>query len=354
MKKIFWFFLLTLIVIRYLTSQPTYKDGQKIRISALVLSEPTQYENSQGLKLAGLRMYLPKYPEVYYGDFVVVEGEVAEGELKNPQLKERKVGEGALYEFRKRIIAFFRKNMPEPHSSLIAGITIGSKSGLPGDFWEDLKKTGLAHVVVASGMNVSLVAGFLMAVFVVFFSRRTAVILALIGIWIYSILSGFDAPIVRAAIMGSLVFTAQKLGRLYDAQNALFLSALTMLILWPSWVSDLGFWLSFAATGTLLFFQKRILARLQRVPSVIRENLATTLAAQIGATPIIFFAFGEISLISPLTNILVLWTIPFVTILGMAGGLIGIIFEPFGKLILWLTYPLTSWFIFIVQIFGRT
>ena len=244
---------------------------------------------------------------------------------------------------------FYQRSLPSTHSALVAGVTIGSKASIPTEFWEKLKMSGTVHVVVASGMNVTLVAGFLMGILIFFIPRRRAIPLALIGIWSYAILSGFDAPIIRAAVMGSIAFTAQEIGRLYLAWRALVLSALAMLFIKPEWIIDLGFILSFVATASLMLFEARIRKFLRRVPSIIRQDLSTTLAAQIGVAPILFASFGQFNILSPLVNALILWTIPPITIIGMIGGMLGLIFEPAGRLVLLLSYPMTSWFIFVVK-----
>ena len=229
---------------------------------------------------------------------------------------------------------------------------MGSKAGLPASFWEALKKTGTAHVVVASGMNVTLVTSFLIGILIIFLPRRKAIPLALVGVWSYSLLSGFDAPIVRAAIMGSIVFTAQAFGRLQTASRALFLSAALMLIIKPDWITDIGFILSFVATGSLMLFERKIASLIHFVPGIFREGLSTSLAAQIGVAPILYATFGQFSLLSPIINALVLWTIAPITIIGGIGGVLGLISVTIGKMIIFLAYPLTTWFIWIVGVFG--
>lgn len=352
MKYFFWLLIVFLIIFRFFTTQPKYSDGDKVRITARVSSEPIRYTTSQGLTLAGLRIYLPNFPEINYGDNVVVEGIVEDGKLKNAELISLKPTTGILYKTRKRIIETYQKSLPEPHASLVAGVTIGSKSSLPKAFWESLKKTGTAHVVVASGMNVTLVAGFLIGILILFLPRRKAIPLALSGVWIYSLLSGFDAPIVRAAIMGSIAFMAQGLGRLYVAWRALFLSAAAMLIIRPDWITDLGFILSFVATASLMLFERKIARLIHFVPGIFREGLSTSLAAQVGVAPILFITFGQFSLLSPVINALILWTIPIITILGGLAGIVGLFSAFLGKVILLLCFPLTTWFIWIVKIFG--
>lgn len=344
--------LLLLLLVRYQTTRPIYRTGDKVRISTKVTTEPIKYSYSQYLKLKGLKVYVPLFPEIGYGDRVVVEGVVGDDELKSARLIEVIEAEGALYKFRRKIIASYQKVLTEPHSSLIAGVTLGSKASIPKDFWESLKISGTAHVVVASGMNVTLVAGFLMNLLILFLPRGRAVIAALVGIWLYALMSGFDAPIVRAAIMGSIAFSAQAVGRINFAWRALFLSVLVMLLARPDWITDLGFILSFVATASLMLFGARVRKFLMWLPGFLREGLSTSLAAQVGVAPIIYASFGQFNIFSPVINAAVLWTIAPMTMIGMVGGLASLLSIQLGRLILLMSYPLTSWFVWVVEVFS--
>ncbi len=207
-------------------------------------------------------------------------------------------------------------------------------------------------MVVASGMNVTFVAGFLIAFFSLFLARRRAIPFILGGIIFYCAIASFEAPVVRAGIMGALVFLAQETGRVASGFRVLTISALIMLIFRPDWIGDLGFILSFVATASLMVFQKRIEIKLKKFPNLIRQDLSTTLAAQIGVTPILFVTFGYFNLFSPFINALILWTVPLIMIIGAASGLIGFLFPSLGGLILYLVYPLTWWFSAVVRILG--
>lgn len=317
-----------------------------------VTTEPIRYDNSQYIRLSGFSFYLPSYPEVAYGDDLIVEGVVKGKRLEKVKLVKLEVSSGMLFRLRNNLLEMYERSLPNPHSALVAGVTIGSKANIQSEFWNRLKKTGTAHVVVASGMNVTLVAGFLFSVFVVFFPRKRAIFFASLGIWLYAFMAGFEAPIVRAAIMGTLTFLAQEVGRLNFALRSLFITGLMMVIFRPIWISDLGFWLSFSATLSIIIFNPKIEKVLKFIKiDFLRKDLATTLAAQIGVAPIIYASFGQFNILSPLINAAVLWTIPLITVIGMVGGLLGLVFVPLGRIVLWLSYPLTSWFIFVTGLF---
>jgi competence protein ComEC len=345
-------FVSLLIVFRYFTTRPIYKNGDTVRITATILTDPVSYPGSQGLKVAGLTVYLPTFPEVSYGDGIVVEGIVDEGKLKNAKLisvsGNRSFGSFA----RNKIIFFYQKVLPQPMSGLTAGITLGSKGTLTSDFWNRVKFTGVAHVVVASGTNVTFVVSFLMGVLTLILPRKKAILFVIVGIILYLFLSGFDAPLVRAAIMAVLTFWAVETGRLVDAWRVLLLTGGIMLIIQPDWLGDIGFALSFVSTASIMLLEKRIAKWLRPVPGVLREGLSTSLAAQVGVAPILFVTFGRFNIWSPIINALVLWTIPYIMVLGSVGGVVGLMFPFLGKMILWLSYPLNWWFVKVVYLFG--
>jgi len=351
---LFWVIFLTfLFLFRFVTTRPVYKIGDTVRITSRVLTEPIISYGKQKFKVQNLSIKLPQFPQIGYGDKVVVEGVVGEKKvLENPKLIKKVSGNNILFSFRQKIISFYQDTLPEPHSSLVAGIIMGSKGNIPYQFWSDLKTTGTAHMVVASGTNVTFVAGFILSVFLLFLSRRWAIPLCLGGIGIYVILSGLDAPIVRAAIMAVVALIAQELGRVQTAVRSLIYSAYIMIFINPDWVGDLGFVLSFAATTSLIIFQKPIEGLIRKIPSFIRADLSTTLAAQIGVVPILFFAFGQFNPLSPLINLLVLWTVPPIMILGALGGVVGLVFPILGRFILVLVYPMTWWFNTVINLFS--
>ena len=132
MKQFFRLFLLILIIIfRYFTTRPIYKNGDNIRITSSVLSDPIKYSTIPVFKIAGLKIYLPLFPEISYGDKIIVEGIVNDGKLENPKLSlEWGKDKTFLSGVRNSIISFYQKVLPEPMAGLLAGIVIGAKGAL--------------------------------------------------------------------------------------------------------------------------------------------------------------------------------------------------------------------------------
>lgn len=351
-KYLLWFFLILLVALRYFLFRPAYQNGDTIRLTTIVRGDPVSYGDYQTFPAAGIKIYLPSYPEIYYGDKIVLEGVVDNGKLTNAKLLSLENFKGFGSGFRKKITDFYAKVLPQPVSGLFSGIVLGSRGGLSSSFWENTKTTGVAHVVVASGTNVTFVIAFAFGVLNYFLSRRKSIPFVILGIVLYLFLSGFQAPLVRASIMAILAFWAEGSGRLINSFRILALSALIMLLIVPAWITDLGFILSFVSTASIMIFGKRIGKIFKKLPKIIGESFSTSLAAQIGVAPILFVTFGQFNILSPLINALVLWTVPYIMILGSLGGIIGLVFPALGKLVLYISYPLGWWFASVVSIFS--
>ncbi len=346
------FILLFLVGIRFSTAKDKTPDGVKVRITTTVLTDPIKYDNSQYINAAGLKIYLPLFPEIYYGDKIILEGDTQNGFLKNAKLVGNHSQDKLLFDIRKRLLSFYQSNLPEPFSGLLSGVVIGDKGALTAGFWKDVKKVGVAHVVVASGTNITFVTSFLIAFLSIFTKRKILIPFVILGILLYMFISGFQAPIVRAALMSSALLLTQALGRPSSGGKVLVSTALVMLAINPAWLGDIGFILSFVSTASLMLFQKRIDSYFRFMPGLIREGFSTSLAAQIGVAPILFVTFGEFYILSPVVNALVLWTIPFIMIFGSIAGVVSLIFEPLAKLVLIAAYPFLFWFVKIVELFA--
>lgn len=347
-KYLIWVLLISLIVFRYFTTRPVYKTGDHVRITTTIYSDPVMYPTSVYIRIVGLKTYLPSSSLISYGDRVVVEGIVDGDRLNKPVLKKVTTSKNLAVNFRNKIVDFYLNNLPQPESGLLAGVVLGSKSALTSDFYNKTKLTGVTHVVVASGTNITFLVTFLIGTLTLFMPRKRAIPFVIFGIILYLFVSGFEAPLIRAAIMSGFLFVGQESGRVTLSWRIFFLTGAIMLIARPDWLGDIGFILSFVSTGSLMLFERRINIKLLRVPRILREGLSTSLAAQIGVAPILFVTFGQFNILSPIINALVLWTVPFVMVLGALGGVIGLILPILGRLILYLCYPFLWWFVWVV------
>lgn len=367
MKQFSAIFLLTMFLFLrfffFYQNQPQFKDGQEIEFETALLSEP-QISGSLQRVIAnqnGQRIFitLPRFPEFYYGQVLHISGILKKRLLTRekviltmffPKVELVKKAQNpllALTSFiRQRVILLFEKTLPPNSSGLLLGIVFGIREGMDKAFSNDLRLSGVLHVVAASGMNVTMVGGFLSSLFGSVLRRQIALILSIFGIFFYALLAGLEPSIVRASIMGIFAFSAQILGRQNLAIYALSLTGYLMLLFSPSLIFDIGFQLSFLATLGLLYFSPIFQRSKLRI---IGEDLQTTVSAQTATLPILLANFGTYSLWSVLINGLVLWTIPILMIIGGVGAMLGLLIEPLGQLILYLALPFLLFFEMVVR-----
>lgn len=322
-----------------------------------------------------------RYPGYEYGDIISISGHIKEPEniskdfdyksylakddiffiTQNPQIELISKDNGNvvykyLFGLKKRIENVFRDSLPEPHASLLAGITLGSRNDLPKDTKENFQKAGVAHIIALSGYNIMVIAWFLASVAMhLSVSRRASFWLSVVVIILFVLMTGASASVVRAATMSVLILIAKYNGRLYAAPIALVFVGALMVLENPKILRfDVGFQLSFLATLGLMVFSQKLENKLKVVPNIVgvKDALVATLSAQIFVLPLIFYQFGTISWISPIANVLIAPAVPIAMFLGFAGGFSGLISVVLAKIFLWPAWLLLGWILKIAEIFS--
>ena len=335
-------------VLRYhaaLYSTDVIPNDSMVRIQGYVTSQPYLKASIQIMRIERFQVLSEPFPRFSYGDHVQLIGNIQErltdsGQtelwLIYPEIRILQETNGvasplairiiaSIYAVRQRIQEIFSDLLPEPHASLTAGVVLGVHRSLAQDFERALRQTGTIHVIVASGYNVSVVAGLLMTMLGQFLNRRWVLPLAILGIILYTIMAGGEPPIIRAAIMGSLAFIAQFLGKQYHGLWVLLLTSMLMALISPLLIYDVGFQLSVAATFGILALTPTLTPLLARGVRLLgrnlTEDLGVTLGAQLSVLPILLVHFGSVSWISPLVNLIVVNLVP--VIMGFGGLLAG-------------------------------
>ena len=236
--------------------------------------------------------------------------------------------------------------LPEPEASLLNGIIFGVNLKTTKEFYQQLKIVGLLHLVVLSGINITLLAAMVSSV-TKYFSKVISTLITILIIILFVIFVGPQAPIIRAAFMGILTHVAIITGRKNFTLYALFLSLIFVIIFWPSWLKTVSLQLSYGATlGIILFGQGKN-------NNWIIKNLRLTLAAQVFTVPIIFFYFKQISLISPLANLLVAETIPPLMVFGFLTAVLGKISYFLGLVPAYISYGILRYLVWVIETLAK-
>lgn len=205
-------------------------------------------------------------------------------------------------EFRYKLERVVERSLPEPEASLLIGIMFGSKRVFLKDFNTALNGSGVSHVIAASGYNVALVAQGVDSIFSKSKSRVSTLI-KILSIWVFSIFSGLSSSLVRASTMTSISLVALYFGR-ESNQGAVLLICITVLILInPFLIHDVGFLFSFASVTGLIFFPKCFKSLKSKF---LKESVLPTLTCILFTLPISVIFFEKVSVISLISNIVIL------------------------------------------------
>ena len=296
----------------------------------------------------GYRAYLEK--EGVYGVMRYPEISTLEG-MRGSSVRR------ALFSIKHTALASFARVFPAEPAAFLGGITLGARSEFSDEFKEAMSISGTTHLVALSGYNISVLEWALLGIFAFFFSRRISYTLLLVFIFGFVMMTGAEASVVRAAIMGTLVLFASGTGRVSDMRNVLLFVALVMVIVNPKvLVFDVGFQLSFLALIGIIYLKGAIISffHIPRGKGFFswRDNLFTTTAAQLMVLPVLVSQFGSFSPLSLVANILILELIPVTMGLGFALAGIGA-FSHYASLpIGWITHFLLECETGIIRFFG--
>lgn len=253
--------------------------------------------------------------------------------------------------------AIIAQTLPEPHAGLLSGIVFGTKATLSKSLVDSLIKTGTLHIVALSGMNITIMASLINLTLLRVISRRISSLLTVLIVIGFVWFVGPAPSIIRAAIMGIIALLSVILGKPYWAVWSYILAVSIMLVLNPLWINDLSFQLSALATLGIILFggkttKKKPVNFISILLSSIGDDLHVTLAAQVFTIPLILVTFYRISLVSPLSNVLIGWTIAPLTVMGWLVAALGWLWLPLGQIVAWISWVFLEYVIRVITITG--
>ncbi|OHA58829.1 MAG: hypothetical protein A2571_00385 [Candidatus Vogelbacteria bacterium RIFOXYD1_FULL_44_32] len=246
--------------------------------------------------------------------------------------------------------------LPEPHSSLLAGLLVGERRGLGEEITTDFRRAGLVHIVVLSGYNMTIVAEALMIFLAYFLSFNLTLLAGAVSIILFALMVGGGPTVVRASLMALLAVWARATGRIYSATVGLFIAGVLMVLYNPLILAnDTGFQLSFLATLGLIYLSAPLEAKLTWLTDQygLRAIVSATLSAQLAVTPWLFYKIGEISLVALPANILVVPFIPLTMLVGFIAGILGFVSPSLAFIAGSGTYFLLAYVLGVVKIFSH-
>lgn len=210
---------------------------------------------------------------------------------------------------RQYLIDVIDGNISPENRGLVVALSLGDKSKLSIEKRNQFANAGAMHVLAVSGMHVGILLGFLQFIFYqvkVLRKRNLYLFFALIAIWCFAFLTGMSASVTRAVTMFSILAIGQLLGKQFFNLQAIFASALFILIFNPSFLFDLGFQLSYLAVLGIAFFYRPIISLFHssfKIVNYFWQGTVIGIAAQIGTLPLTLYYFNQFPNYFFLTNI---------------------------------------------------
>ena len=283
--------------------------------------------------------------------------------------------------------AMFYRNFDEDNAAFFCALLLGDRGNLSDETVENFSVSGAAHFLAISGLHLAIivsVAYFILRLFAVPY-RAQRVVLILLVIFYASMIS-FRPPIVRASIMIVVFLLGQLLGRRSDTLNTLALAAILILLWDPQQIFAVGFQLSFAAVFSIVVFTRRFsnplifgpgwlgarvfgglretgfrdYVKLRQIALVDADRLArarhffakaiatvlcASIAAWIGAGPLVAYYFGTFSPLVSIANLFLIGVVYAAITLGFVLMILSIFGGPFSAVFVpeWLgAAPLTD------------
>lgn len=285
------------------------------------------------------------------------------------------------YNFRKRtyecISGVYYDKLGTGCAGIATALILGNDNFVSNLTLQNFKHSGVYHLLAISGQHISFFI-YLLVSFLKYASPglkklhlKSIFILLLILLFLifYNFLVGQKASALRASMMAILIILAGFWERESSRKFVLSMTYIFLLAIFPEFLNNIGFWLSFAAMAAILYINdifaglvkkvcKKLKARYKlRTGYNLEENyfiriFITTFSINVFIMPVLLYFFKEFSLIAPLTNILIIpvfYPLLFILILSSAFSLF---WPPIGSFLILPAKPFILYILKIVNFFG--
>ncbi len=337
----------------------TYRDGQKIKVKGIVISQKDekQYYDIYKVKIRESKFSIyvkinKNEKELKYGDEIYFEGIYIKPDKKrvykgydesqylktlkiigNVQVnKVKKIAENQIniilqlankinFKVKSNIEKIFNKNQ----ANILKGILLGDKQNIDEEIVNRYQTLNISHILAISGMHIGYIIAGVQVVLKRIMGKRKTNVITIIILILYMFITNFSPSIVRATVMGILIIIAELLHRKNDTLNSMAISLFLTLIYNPFLIVNVGLQLSYLGVLGIILFNSTVLKILKsiklkktkslsencygnneiKILNVIKEILSVTISAQIMIMPIMLINFHILGTYSLMSNLLV-------------------------------------------------
>lgn len=213
-------------------------------------------------------------------------------------------------------------------AGLLQALLIGDRSGLSYGAQDALSVSGLSHAIAVSGMHVSILLA--MVSFCLGGNPRLTALIGYPIVVAFVLMTGASPSACRAAVMLGMLLAAPLLRRESDPLTTLGAAAFVLLLQNPWSIASVSFQLSFAAMLGLILIcnpmRQRLIAKhpgMSRVSRYLIAGMTASVSTTLMTLPLTVYYFGVVSLIAIPMNLLVLWAVTWIFVLGALSCLLG-------------------------------
>ena len=219
-----------------------------------------------------------------------------------------------------------------------AALTTGDRTGLTLSQKKSLQQSGIYHTLALSGMHMTVLAGMLCFLKK---SRHRAILGIPLCIG-FTLVTGCSPSMVRACVMECCLLLDRAVSRESDWATSLSLSGVLLMAENPWCILNWGLQLSFLSVLGIHLLADPLCKRMHppikprlryRLTQRVMQALAVTLSAVVFTVPLMGLYFGMVSLISPVTNLLIGSAVSLCFALSLPAGLIGIFLPGVGSVL---------------------
>ncbi len=240
---------------------------------------------------------------------------------------------------------------------LLAGAVLtGNKEIVPANIRLSFERSGISHILVISGLHVTVILS------AIYFSLKKLKVNRFVILFVICLVSGaflvfygFSPSIARAVVMAVVVYGGKTSFRRSDGVTSLVIAGLVIAAVDPRAVIDASFLLSFGCCFAIVTVYPLIYSKISEKVEKIKSDIVIdlikasllTVTITVTITPVCILFSLSTSVLSPITNLLVVWTVPFLLVLsallaisfslfsyGLVTNLLGLVVGLFAKLII--------------------
>lgn len=255
-----------------------------------------------------------------------------------------------------QVVNQFSTYLSPVQAELLGGMLLGVSPPRYSTLYTSMKSSGLIHLMVLSGSNIT----FLMAVVFLFFSqfgKRVGLLLTSIFIIFFTFFVGIEAPVLRATITALITIVYMLDGRKSNALYATVVSFLVILMWKTELALSLSSQLSYGATLGIVLFYKPIIYRgtswTSRTLLIGLNELLVSLSAMILVIPVLFYNFDSVQFQGILATLLVSPVVGVVMVLGFLLALAAFASPLVAQAIAFVITPFLMWIIQVATFFAQ-